>query len=169
MNDPYRLGRIVEAQNSGGSYLGALAEMQLGRKESHWIWYVFPQMAGLASSHTSREFAISSLEEAELYLRHPVLGPRLVEITTVVNSHVDKSAADIFGPDDVKFHSSMTRTQIGSCSARPSVSFFTTRPMPKLSKFSPKCDRRHRADARDLQPRTSDHLRPNESPSMPSV
>ncbi len=108
VEDPYHLERFVEAQNRGGNYSRALEEMHRGHKRSHWIWYVFPQIAGLASSHTSREFAISSLEEAELYSRHLVLGPRLLEITTVANSHLNKSAADIFGPDDVKFRSSMT-------------------------------------------------------------
>jgi uncharacterized protein (DUF1810 family) len=116
VDDPYRLERFVDAQNRGGSYSRALAEVQRGGKESHWIWYVFPQIAGLASSSMSREFAISSLEEARLYLRHPVLGPRLLEITAAANAHPEKSAAEIFGPDDVKFRSSMTlfmRAQTG--------------------------------------------------------
>jgi uncharacterized protein (DUF1810 family) len=108
VEDPYRLERFVEAQNRDRSYERALAEIQRGRKDSHWIWYVFPQLAGLAASPASREFAISSLEEAKLYLQHPILGPRLLEITAVTNSHPDRNAADIFGPDDVKVRSSMT-------------------------------------------------------------
>lgn len=108
MDDPYDLERFVAAQNRGGSYSLALREMRAGRKVSHWMWYVFPQIAGLAASPTSRAFAIFSLEEAICYLRHQVLGPRLLEITAAANSHGDKSATDIFGPDDVKFRSSMT-------------------------------------------------------------
>ena len=108
MDDPYRLARFVVAQNQGHSYADALVEIRAGRKSSHWIWYVFPQLAGLASSATSREYAISSLDEARSFLRHPVLGPRLCEITAAANAHREKSARDIFGIDDVKFHSSMT-------------------------------------------------------------
>ena len=108
MNDPYNLARYVEAQNRGGSYRLALAEIELGRKESHWIWFVFPQLAGLASSPMSRQYAIASLQEAVAYLQDPVLGARLREITGAVQRHVSRSARDIFFQDDVKFHSSMT-------------------------------------------------------------
>ena len=108
MDDPYNLQRFVDAQAAGGSYARALEEIRRGRKVSHWFWYVFPQLRGLGSSAMSREYAISSLAEAQSYLHHSVLGPRLIDITTAATSHADKTAADIFGPDDVKFRSSMT-------------------------------------------------------------
>lgn len=108
MNSPNQLDRFVRAQDRGESYARALTEVKRGRKESHWIWYVFPQIAGLGSSALSQEFSIDSLEEAREYLAHPVLGPRLLEITAAANSHSARSAAEIFGPDDVKFRSSMT-------------------------------------------------------------
>jgi len=106
--EPFNLNRFVEAQNRAASFEQALAELHLGRKTSHWIWWVFPQLAGLATSSTSREYAIYSLEEARAYLAHPVLGARLREATGAVLAHADQSARQIFGPDDVKFHSSMT-------------------------------------------------------------
>ena len=96
------------AQNRGASYQTALKELRLGRKVSHWIWWVFPQLAGLATSSTSREYAIYSLEEARAYLAHPVLGARLLEVTTVVLGHSEKAARQIFAADDVKFRSAMT-------------------------------------------------------------
>src|ERR1700753_1137685 len=83
MDDPYDLERFVAAQDAGGPggsvFDTALAELRRGRKTSHWIWFVFPQIAGLGQSPTSRRYAISSLAEAQAYLRHPVLGPRLAE------------------------------------------------------------------------------------------
>ena len=85
------------------------AEMAAGRKQSHWIWFVFPQIAGLGSSHRSIHFAIRSREEAAAYLAHPVLGARLREVTGLVLKVESRSAHDIFGdPDDTKFRSSMT-------------------------------------------------------------
>ena len=96
-----------DAQNRNGSYARALEEMEW-TKTSHWMWYVFPQIAGLASSVTSQRFAISSLVEAKHYLKHAILGLRLLEITAATNTHGEENASDIFGFDDVKFRSSMT-------------------------------------------------------------
>ena len=86
-----------------------LAELHAGRKASHWMWFVFPQVQGLGHSPTARHFAIASRAEAEAYLRHPVLGPRLRECTRLVNEVPERSIEQIFGyPDYLKFHSSMT-------------------------------------------------------------
>ena len=104
--DPFDLQRFVEAQQ--GVYPQALAELRAGRKESHWIWFVFPQIAGLGSSAINRRYAIGSLEEAVAYLEHPVLGPRLRECVDAVNALQGRSARLLFGPDDVKFRSSLT-------------------------------------------------------------
>lgn len=114
MEDQYNLERFVEAQNRVGvldhvgSYERALQEIRKGRKDTHWIWWVFPQLAGLGLSSTSREYSISSLAEAQAYLLHPVLGPRLREATAAMNSHVGSRAGSILNGDDVKFRSSMT-------------------------------------------------------------
>ena len=108
MKDAFNLTRFVEAQNRSGGYDRALEELRHGRKCSHWIWWVFPQLAGLAMSSTSREYSIYSLEEARAYLDHPVLGARLREVTTVMIGHTEKNANAILGADDVKFQSSMT-------------------------------------------------------------
>src|ERR687890_544601 len=103
----FDLDRFVEAQ--AAPYAGALAELRRGRKQSHWMWFVFPQVAGLGSSAMSQHYAIGSLEEARAYLDHPVLGPRLVESAQAVLSHPDRSAREIMGsPDDAKLRSSMT-------------------------------------------------------------
>ncbi len=109
MEDPYRLGRFVDAQNRGGSYQDAVAELRAGRKSSHWMWYVFPQVQGLGRSAMAKQYAIASLAEAQAYLRHPVLGPRLVECAQLLLAIEGKGAADIFGSlDAVKLRSSMT-------------------------------------------------------------
>jgi uncharacterized protein (DUF1810 family) len=109
VHDPYRLERFTRAQDARGIYQRAVAELCAGRKASHWMWFVFPQIAGLGLSAMSREFAVSSLAEARAYLRHPVLGPRLVECATIVAGTDGKSAADIFGSvDAMKLRSSMT-------------------------------------------------------------
>jgi len=108
-SDPYRLERFVAAQDAGGTYDRAVAELRAGRKVSHWMWFVFPQIAGLGRSATAREFAISSLGEARAYLRHPVLGPRLRESARVLTEVAGRSAAQIFGSLDAqKLRSSMT-------------------------------------------------------------
>jgi uncharacterized protein (DUF1810 family) len=109
MNSPYDLERFVAAQDDGGTYDRAVAELRHGQKASHWMWFVFPQIAGLGQSATSRRFAISSLREATAYLQHPVLGPRLVECAGIVARTPDLSAVQIFGGIDAqKLHSSMT-------------------------------------------------------------
>ncbi len=107
--DPYRLERFVAAQDAGGTYDRAVAELRAGRKVSHWMWFVFPQIAGLGRSATAQEFAISSLGEARAYLRHPVLGPRLAESARVLTGVSGRSADQIFGGLDAqKLRSSMT-------------------------------------------------------------
>ncbi|MGC1782907.1 MAG: DUF1810 domain-containing protein [Acidobacteriaceae bacterium] len=107
MNDPYRLQRFVDAQNP--VYEQVCAELRRGRKTSHWMWFIFPQIRGLGSSETAQYFAISSREEATAYLAHPVLGPRLRECTRLVTAIEKKSVDQIFGyPDNLKFQSSMT-------------------------------------------------------------
>jgi uncharacterized protein (DUF1810 family) len=109
MDDPYRLERFVAAQNAGDTYAHAVDELRRGRKTSHWMWFVFPQVAGLGQSQTSRTFAIASLEEASAYLRHPVLGPRLRECATIVAASPARTATEIFGGIDTqKLCSSMT-------------------------------------------------------------
>jgi len=104
---PHDLDRFVLAQ--ADDYATALAEVRAGRKRSHWMWYVFPQFAGLGSSPMAQRYAINSRAEAEAYLRHPVLGPRLVEICEAALGIEGKSAFDIFGsPDDLKLKSCAT-------------------------------------------------------------
>jgi uncharacterized protein (DUF1810 family) len=107
MDDPYDLQRFVDAQNP--VYHRVCSELRDGRKRTHWMWFVFPQIAGLGSSQLARKFAISCLAKASAYLAHPILGPRLVECTVLVNELEDRSIEQIFGyPDDLKFRSSMT-------------------------------------------------------------
>jgi len=109
MNDRFDLERFVAAQDQGGTYEAAVAELRAGRKRSHWMWFVFPQIAGLGQSPISRRFAIGSLAEAEAYLAHPVLGPRLIECARVVYESAAPSAEVIFGGiDAMKLRSSMT-------------------------------------------------------------
>jgi uncharacterized protein (DUF1810 family) len=108
-HDAHDLQRFVDAQNGGGTYDRALAELRAGRKTSHWMWFVFPQIAGLGQSEMSRRYAIASLEEARAYLEHPVLGPRLVECAEALLPHDGKSAEAILGGiDATKLRSSMT-------------------------------------------------------------
>ena len=106
-SDPFDLQRFVDAQNS--IYDEVCAELRDGRKRGHWIWFVFPQLRGLGSSHMATVFGISSRQEAVAYLDHPVLGPRLRECTRLVNLVQGRAIGQIFGyPDDLKFRSSMT-------------------------------------------------------------
>ena len=101
--------RFIQAQNRGGSYNAALQEIHDGRKRSHWIWYVFPQMRGLGHSGMSEMYGIASLEEARAYLEHPTLKARLYEISRALLAHSDKSAESILGGiDAVKVRSCMT-------------------------------------------------------------
>jgi len=105
--DPYNLGRFVEAQASVIDK--ALSELRSGYKQSHWMWFIFPQIRGLGRSPVSIEYAISCREEARAYSQHPILGPRLKECTRMVVLVEKRSAREIFGsPDDMKFRSSMT-------------------------------------------------------------
>jgi uncharacterized protein (DUF1810 family) len=107
MPDPFDLQRFVDAQRA--DYDRALREIRNGRKQSHWMWYVFPQFAGLGMSPTSQRYAIGSLAEASAYLAHPVLGPRLLECADAVLALRDRSALEVFGaPDDMKLRSSAT-------------------------------------------------------------
>jgi uncharacterized protein (DUF1810 family) len=109
MATTYNLERFVEAQDSGGTYQQALAELQVGKKTRHWMWFIFPQIAGLGSSPMSEKYAISSLAEAQAYLKHEVLGPRLLECSAAVSTHTGRSAAEILGGIDAKkLRSSMT-------------------------------------------------------------
>jgi uncharacterized protein (DUF1810 family) len=106
-SDPYGLQRFVEAQDPVIDEIKK--ELRSGRKRTHWMWFVFPQMEGLGSSQMSQRYAISSGAEAQAYLDHSILGSRLRECTEIVNGVEGRSANDIFGsPDDLKFRSSMT-------------------------------------------------------------
>jgi uncharacterized protein (DUF1810 family) len=105
--DPHDLVRFVEAQDT--HYVQALAEISGGRKRTHWMWYIFPQLDGLAFSSTSKRYSIKSVEEAQEFLNHSVLGPRLLECMKAVLRVEGRSAADIFGtPDDLKLRSCAT-------------------------------------------------------------
>jgi uncharacterized protein (DUF1810 family) len=107
--DPYRLQRFVEAQEEAGTYERALAELRAGRKASHWMWFIFPQVAGLGHSAMAQTYAIDSIAEARAYLEHPVLGPRLGECVRVLLGLRGKSAREILGDvDAIKLGSSMT-------------------------------------------------------------
>lgn len=108
-----RLQRFVDAQDP--VYPSVRAELQQGHKTSHWMWFIFPQLQGLGRSPTARFYAIADLAEAGAYLAHPVLGPRLLECTALVNAVPDTTIHAIFGsPDDLKFHSSMTLFQLAA-------------------------------------------------------
>lgn len=105
--DPYNLDRYIEAQR--GLFEQACSELRRGRKTGHWMWFIFPQIAGLGFSAMSQRYAIGSLDEARAYLAHPVLGARLREICGIVLGIEDRGAEEIFGyPDDMKLRSSMT-------------------------------------------------------------
>lgn len=107
MDDPFDLNRFLDAQHE--IYPIALQEMRAGRKQSHWMWFIFPQIDGLGSSPAARHYAVKSRNEAEAYLRHPVLGARLLECAEAVLSITGRSAREILGsPDDLKLRSSAT-------------------------------------------------------------
>lgn len=121
MQDTYDLERFVDAQDP--VFAEVLSELRQGRKRSHWMWFVFPQLKGLGRSQTADYYGISSIAEAEAYWRHDVLGPRLRECTEIVNAVDGRSAEQIFGwPDHLKFRSSMTLFS----RAAPDVEIFTT-------------------------------------------
>jgi uncharacterized protein (DUF1810 family) len=105
--DQYNLNRFIEAQMT--TYEGAMLELTRGRKESHWVWYIFPQIEGLGRSDTAKLYSIKSLEEGRAYLEHPVLGPRLIEACEILLNLKDASIDEVMGfPDDLKLLSSMT-------------------------------------------------------------
>lgn len=109
MNDPFELHRFVDAQDAGGTFAAAVSELAGGRKLSHWMWFVLPQVAGLGRSPTAQHFAISGMSEARAYLAHPVLGPRLVQCARILTELPGKDAVFVFGPLDAqKLRSSMT-------------------------------------------------------------
>ena len=106
-DDPYKLDRFLQAQED--DYAQALAEIRDGRKRTHWMWYIFPQLDGLAFSSTSKHFSIKSAQEAQAYLDHPILGPRLRACAEAVVGVEGRTAAEIFGsPDDLKLKSCAT-------------------------------------------------------------
>ena len=107
MNDSFDLARFTAAQD--GVYAGVMEELRRGKKTGHWIWYIFPQIAGLGRSHMSRRFGIASIDEAKAYIRHPVLGPRLIECIELLLAVEGNTARQIFGPvDALKFRSCLT-------------------------------------------------------------
>jgi uncharacterized protein (DUF1810 family) len=119
MTDPHDLKRFVDAQ--APVYERVVAELSRGRKQSHWMWFIFPQLAGLGRSEMARRFAIASRKEAVAYLQHARLGPRLHECTALVNAVEGKTILEILGsPDDLKFRSSMTL--FGAVSSDPKFS-----------------------------------------------
>jgi uncharacterized protein (DUF1810 family) len=119
MTDPYDLKRFVDAQAT--VYRRVVAELSRGRKQSHWMWFIFPQLAGLGHSEMAQRFAIASREEAAAYLQHASLGPRLHECTGLVLAVERKTILEILGsPDDLKFRSSMTL--FGAVSSDPKFS-----------------------------------------------
>ncbi len=106
-DDPYNLQRFVDAQDPVMDHVRA--ELRAGRKEGHWMWFVFPQVEGLGHSALAQKYSIGSREEADAYLAHPILGPRLRECAELINSISGRSIDQILGyPDNLKFHSSMT-------------------------------------------------------------
>jgi len=109
VTDAFRLQRFVDAQDGGGTYDAALRELRAGRKRSHWMWFVFPQIAGLGRSATAQHYAISGLDEARAYLAHPVLGPRLVECAAALTALDGTDPVTVLGGVDAqKLRSSMT-------------------------------------------------------------
>jgi uncharacterized protein (DUF1810 family) len=133
MSDPFGLQRFVDAQ--APVYQRVLGELRQGQKQSHWMWFVFPQLAGLGHSPMARRFALASREEAAAYLDHGVLGPRLRECTALVNAVAGKTIRDILGsPDDLKFCSSMTLFAAASpdpAFATAIAKFYGGKPDPK--------------------------------------
>jgi len=116
--DAGSLDRFVSAQ--AHVYAAVLAELRRGRKESHWMWFVFPQLAGLGHSDTARLYALGSIEEARAYLDHPLLGPRLAQCTREALLHAGAGAESLFGSvDALKFRSSMTLFAVASDGAPP--------------------------------------------------
>jgi uncharacterized protein (DUF1810 family) len=136
--DPYQLDRFVKAQDP--VYVQVCAELKRGYKSGHWMWFIFPQIAGLGTSETARRFAISSLGQAEAYIRHPVLGKRLEECAALVLKASGKTAHEIFSsPDDLKFRSCMTlfaKTEAKNPVFQDNLTkYFNGKPDPLTTKF----------------------------------
>ena len=132
--DPFDLHRFVEAQQS--IYDRALAELRAGRKRTHWMWFIFPQIVGLGHSETAEYYAIKSASEARAYLAHPILGPRLTQCAESLLAVNGWSASEIFGfPDDLKLRSSMTLFALfvaaGSVFARVLDRYYDGKPDPR--------------------------------------
>jgi uncharacterized protein (DUF1810 family) len=109
VDSDFPLARFELAQDEDGTYIRAVAELRAGHKQGHWMWFVFPQIAGLGQSSTSRTYAISSLAEASAYLQHPVLGRRLIECTRILAGLEGRTAHDVLGSiDAIKLRSSIT-------------------------------------------------------------
>jgi uncharacterized protein (DUF1810 family) len=109
VSEAFDLQRFVDAQDTAGAYVGAVVELRRGRKRSHWMWFVFPQVAGLGRSPMAQRFALSGLPEARAYLAHPVLGARLLECAQALTELTETDADEVLGPIDArKLHSSMT-------------------------------------------------------------
>ncbi|HUL18269.1 MAG TPA: DUF1810 domain-containing protein [Steroidobacteraceae bacterium] len=121
MSDPFNLERFTRAQEP--LYARVREELAAGEKRGHWMWFIFPQLAGLGSSAMARRYAIGSLAEARAYLQHPLLGARLIECTALVNACSGRTVEEIFGyPDDLKFRSCMTlfaRAQVDDAHRNP--------------------------------------------------
>ena len=138
-DDPFELNRFVSAQE--GTYERAAAELQRGRKVTHWMWFIFPQFDGLGSSATARHYSIKSRDEVRAYLDHPLLGPRLVACTEILLHLEGKTAHEIFGfPDDVKLRSSLTLFAVvsgdpGSVFSRALAKYFAGEPDPQTIKL----------------------------------
>jgi uncharacterized protein (DUF1810 family) len=116
--DPFNLARFAQAQDP--LFASVEAELRAGRKRTHWMWFIFPQLRGLGRSETAQFFGITSLDEAKAYLAHPVLGSRLTVCTNLVLAIEDVSLAQIFGtPDDLKFCSSMTLFSLAAAENNP--------------------------------------------------
>lgn len=115
MDDPFDLARFVTAQNNGGTYDTALAELRAGHKQSHWMWFVLPQLAGLGRSATAQRYAVSGRDEARAYLAHPVLGSRLVECAEALDALELTDATRVLGAIDAqKLQSSMTLFELAA-------------------------------------------------------
>ncbi|HEU5144749.1 MAG TPA: DUF1810 domain-containing protein [Dermatophilaceae bacterium] len=109
MTDDFDLGRFVTAQDRGATYAAALAELRAGRKRSHWMWFVFPQVRGLGRSSTAQHYGVSGLAEARAFLDHPVLGPRLLECSRALTDLPSSNPVEVLGQTDaMKLRSSMT-------------------------------------------------------------
>lgn len=127
MTEHRDLGRFVSAQDRGGTYDAAVSELRAGWKQSHWMWFVFPQVAGLGRSMTAQRYAVHGLDEARAYLAHPVLGPRLVECARLVDALPAADPTTVLGGvDAVKLRSSMTLFRAAATEGSPEEQLFTS-------------------------------------------